>query len=427
MLWFIVIVVCSGSVTIASPIKKNVSPGQDPQNDAEELLHAFAPLRKQLQIESGLEFSSQSEWDTTFNELDVLRLIPTIIHKLKENTITPSDQKILKSIYGVLWKIIDDEATRLRSNANDRMNPVLEELLFAQNMEMERRKNRQYSNDIERNTVQRVLNHRSDGGASKSNSVDPMHDAMREMKQKMRKDIAPAKQLLKYAALLIHESVMRKQQMQKNRKTLAKAKNVQRPRRLRIFKKQLVYNVTDEGSKIVIGTSVPSDSTSNSGESDLMPNNPVLDMDISRSQRTRRHVKAKHLSNDNDNDDQIELNLLESIINSLIRVEDDGESNEIYDYNDNDDAEQPWKTISQQHVQIDANDYMDYAFDDSDNDADAEDEHLLRAYHAPLGDYEDGSIAELIRLGAKHRLRAQRDSNYLKRLHVGNYLNDQEY
>lgn len=381
----------------------------------------FAPIRKMLQIESGLKIFEQSSSSAVqFNELDVLQLIPVIIKKLKERSINEPDQKILKTIYGVLWQLIAEEAERADTEA---MNPVLKELLNAQQIQLEKRQNRQYENDVERNTVQRIV--RGDDKI-KPRAPVPAAAAIRLMKLKMRKDISPAQRLLKFSALLIHESVVRKQQQQKEQQQQQQQQQLKSPRKLRIHKKQLSHSMT-----------TASTSTNNkSDRSDEIDDTVILDINLNRVNKPeRRHRRQIQENNDDDDEDtnEIEMNLLRS----MIGPEDDGEddeydSNAISAENDlptrtlNDKAKTAYtsaKSINQE--------YMDYAFDVSDTDASAEEEQLLRAYYAPrtlsssFDDDDYGSFSELMQLAAKHHLRAQRDNNYLKRLHVDDYLNDE--
>lgn len=372
-----------------------------------------------LQIESGLKiFEKSSSSAVQFNELDVLQLIPVIIKKLNERSINEPDQKILKTIYGVLWQLIAEEAERADTEA---MNPVLKELLNAQQIQLEKRQNRQYGNDVERNTVQRIV--RGDDKI-KPRAPVPAAAAIRLMKLKMRKDISPAQRLLKFSALLIHESVVRKQQQQKEQQQQQRQQQLKSPRKLRIHKKQLSHSMT---------TTSPS-TTNKSDRSDDDDDTVVLDINLNRvnkpARRYRRHTQENNEYNDTN---EIEMNLLRS----MIGPEDDGEDNE-YDSNAiSAENDLPTKTLDDKAKSVYTTakstnqEYMDYAFDVSDTDTSAEEEQLLRAYYAPrtlsssFDDYEYGSFSELMQLAAKHHQRAQRDNNYLKRLHVDDYLNDE--
>lgn len=386
-------------------------------------------MKKTLQADSGLNIFVQSKMESVFNEPDVLHLIPTIIRKLKENALGDADQQLLKKIYGVLWQLITDEAAR---TSTDSVNPVLKELLRALELHLKRRQNRQYDNDLEHNTVQRIVRHRVQ--QQKLTNKNPMQMEKRLLKMKMREDVAPAQRLLKFAALLIHESIVHRQQKQL-------AKNVpmttsKTPKRLRIHKKQLSYNAADGATQSIKSIMHRSDAANNNNhDDDHDVEEPILDMNLGSinvhaDRRVRRHVKYD-VENDAEEDDiddnEIEMNLLRS----LIGPEDDGESDETSDdetYNEKSKSRHESITVAQTKKQ----DYTDYAFDESDNDTDGEEELLLRAYYAPrtlsssFDEDEYGSFTELMQLAAKHHMRAQRDSGYLKRLHVDDYLNDEE-
>lgn len=368
-------------------------------------------------MESGLQIFEQSSSNAVhFNELDVLQLIPVIIKKLKVHSINEEDQTLLKTIYGVLWQLITEEAERTDSES---MNPVLKELLNAQQIQLQKRENRQYENDVEHNTVQRVAREK----IQKRKPV-PAAAAMRLMKLKMRRDVSPAQRLLKFSALLIHESVVRKQQQQQEQRE----QQLKSPRKLRIHKKQLSHNMAT--------VAMPTINKADRSDDDTV----VLDIHLNRVNKpTRRFRRDTGVDGDNDDEDEEDRNEIEmNLLRSMIGPEDDGEDDE--DDLDAVSGEQNVATRTYNvkeksayaSAQSDGNkEYMDYAFDVSDNDVSGEEEQLLRSFYAPrtlsssFDDYEYGSFSELMQLAAKHHSRAQRDSNYLKRLHVDDYLNDE--
>lgn len=416
------LICCMCALVAASPLKKADTKDSDIRKTYEALVRKFAPLKKSLEIDSGLLFIDQSNTGPTFNELDVLELIPTIVRKLKQNAFDESKKAILKAIYGVLWQLIAEEAHR---PASDPINPVLKELLYAQEIQLHRRQGRHYDNDIENNSVNRVVRQRVQ--PQFMFKKNPMLITMRLMKMKMREDLAPAQRLLKFAALLIHESMAHKQQLHKN-KLAAKLRTT---KRMRITKKQLAYNVADmdaDDSVEAIMTVQPAVDVDEVEE-------PMLDMNLGSinvhsGRRMRRHIKYDadvvddtddKKTHSDEKDNNVEMNLLRSMIGK----EDDGESAE--EYVDESETETKKREATKS-----TGDYADYAFDVSDHDSEAEEEQLLRSYYAPrtmsaaFDDYDYGSVSELMQLGAKHNLRAQRDSNYFKHLRVDDYLNNDD-
>lgn len=351
----------------------------------------FSPLKRQLQIDGGIPSSDQLISTQNFNELEVLQLIPVIIKQLKENAMAASDQQILTVIFGDLWQLIDEEATRPR---NEPINPVLKALLHAQELHWNRRQMRQsqFHNDFEHNTVDKIVRK----GHFKRTDKIPKSLA----KVKTLDHIAPSQRLLKVAALLIHKTIMRKQnQVQKKNTGVEEPNSI---RKLRIHKKQLANG--DFGKDV----------------------EPVLEVQletVAASQGSRRSRQKRHIQYAEDEDDsinEVEMNALRSLI--MPEDADDSEEGYFEDY-DNNDGGKPTYAATQKVNQ----EYMDYAFDVSDTDTNNEEEQMLRAYYAPrtlspsFDDSDYGSISELMQLAAKHHFRAQRDSGYLKRLHFDDY------
>lgn len=100
--------------------------------------------------EPTVEFFEPSEENPmNFNDLEVLQLIPVIVEQLKQGSITDQEEDVLKSIFGDLWSVIVDEASRA---TDDPVHPLLDILLQSNEVKHNKR-DISYSNDIEKNTI----------------------------------------------------------------------------------------------------------------------------------------------------------------------------------------------------------------------------------------------------------------------------------
>lgn len=348
----------------------------NPRPTFDKQLRDFAPLKKRLQEESGQPIIGP--FRTEFNEMEVIQLVPVIINHLKANQFSETDRAILQKIFGCLFQLMTEESVR---GHDEPINPVLHELLLA----LRHRSSQSDDNDVEHNTVKRI----SDRKSMKKN---PLFFAENAIKKHNRDTMSPPQRMLKFAALLIHESIRLRRQLVRPAKTSLNADRIKR--KSRIHKKQLSPDAGSNG--------VPVGNTGSTDTND----DPTLTMDFSKlNHEARRRLRrsSDDQSSDKDASDEVEMNLLRAMIPS----------------EDDDDGVDDVKTsdITEDFpVQPPHADYMDYAFDMGDTESMNEDDQLLRSFYNPY-DYDYASFSELMQLAAKHHSRAQRDEGYLKRMH----------
>lgn len=94
-------------------------------------------------------FEPSEETSSNFNDLEVLQLIPVIVDQLKQGSVSPQEEDVLKSIFGDLWLVIVDEAAR---SSDDSVHPLLDILLQSNEVKQNKR-NIEYENDVDQNTV----------------------------------------------------------------------------------------------------------------------------------------------------------------------------------------------------------------------------------------------------------------------------------
>lgn len=320
-------------------------------------------------------------------ELEILQTIPTIIKKLRANEIHGTDRKFLKHMFGDLWELIEDESKRAKAES---VNPILDALLG------ELRSIRQITkqtNDIKGNTVETMIQQFH----FKANDQIPIRLG------KLQQQALPLPQrLLRVAALLIHDSFAKK---------LADTTETDNHDQRKVQRRKRIH-------KRHVGDG-------------------QLDVDVEQLETSeqsaieRRKRNADYDMYMDDMADEVQMNLLRTMINQSGKKEDDyNYDGEEYDYMESKQEKQQVRSTGQPEA-VQRNDYQDYAFDTTNTDPDDEDDLLLRAYYGRSsvnGDYEYESIADLLHLAAKHNLRAQRDSGYLKRLQFKDYLDsDLEY
>lgn len=324
---------------------------------------------------------------SNFYELQILQTIPVIINKLKDKEIGAADKKFLKHIFGDLWQLMEDESNRPRT---EHINPILGALLHELHLLRQRSKQ---TNDIEGNTIEKTIQQLH----FKANDQIPIRLSKLQVKQ-----VLPLSQrLLRVAAILIHEAFAKRKSGKKLSESDGsgdfEAKRTHR--RKRIHKRRLSADDSDSRMK--------SDD----------------------AKRRRRSVDLA--AGIDDVDDEVQMNVLRAMINQNEKTNEEYNYDDAeYDYTESGKEKNYVRSVVQPET-VERNDYQDYAFDTTNTDPDDEDELLLRRFYGRSSvndDYEYESISDLMNLAAKHNLRAQRDSGYLKRLHFNDYFdNDFEY
>lgn len=74
--------------------------------------------------------ASPAEDTSSFNEVEVLKLIPVIIEQKRKGNVSPEEEETLKDIFGDLWIVIEEEVNRAD---DEEMNPILKALLQSDN------------------------------------------------------------------------------------------------------------------------------------------------------------------------------------------------------------------------------------------------------------------------------------------------------
>lgn len=71
----------------------------------------------------------------SFNEMEVLELVPVIIEQKRRGNVSPDEELTLKEIFGDLWIVIEEEANR---SEIEEMNPILKALLQSHDLRLKR-------------------------------------------------------------------------------------------------------------------------------------------------------------------------------------------------------------------------------------------------------------------------------------------------
>lgn len=270
----------------------------------------------------------------------------------------------MAKVYGPIWQLIVDEADRRRNRRDKKaerteMDSVLRSILRAQQV-------RRYGD-------QHALNRRSSGlvGNNKDNR-EPFASHLAVNWDERNLNVEPAQRILKMAAVLIQEQLQEKQdqrmtkQPRKVSKRLAKAlrEAVKLQRRL---KAEAAAMATVQPALV--------------------------------QRRKRRSIGALEADL---NDGQI------SMLRSL--MSDDAE--EDYDYENYLEEEDQEVDEPQRQATDDNSDYDGYAFDMTHALVEDDDALLRRMYGAPRrSQRNEGSILELFKIAAQHRMRSERHSS----------------
>lgn len=290
----------------------------------------------------------------------MVQLIPVIIRQLQRGRVPDTVQATLRKVFGNLWKLIVDEALRRRQKnaAKDMksafmtpMNPVLRSIIRSQ------REYRPVTNDIYHNTVAQLQRNANAAIAFKLNG---QYKRPAELSQR----------ILKVAAMLIQQSLQQGNAVQQEYTSTDDIKELQEVEPFGAF----------------LHLEFPENIDNAKTRHKRVKRNVLNDLsDFNEDQRVALQALIGDDDNENYDDDDAEIG------NSFGVSGDDGDA------------------VSRQ-----ANaDYTDYAFDVTAVGDDG-DQMLRQMYGAP--DYNDygGSISELFNLAARHSLRKQRNSDYLK-------------
>ncbi|XP_063708805.1 putative leucine-rich repeat-containing protein DDB_G0290503 [Culicoides brevitarsis] len=254
--------------------------GENIFQDVENLKHLkslMTPARDRLDDKSvtgpPVDFYEPSvaaadENSNSFNDLEVLQLIPVIIEQLKQGSVTPQEEGVLKSIFGDLWSIIVDEASR---SEDVPIHPLLDILLKSNEVKHNKR-DVSYENDVAQNTV--------------------------DLKER---NMSPSDQLLHRTWSIVSRSML-----QKNEKKVEKAQRKIKQRKERKMRK--MRNRRKQFSRV--------------SSTDLLePTNEVFAPAANFAPRhkriSRRHKRSFHITRSDD------LSRMKALVNYLNAHEDD--------------------------------------------------------------------------------------------------------
>lgn len=304
-----------------------------------------------------------------FDEVEALRLIPMIITQEELHQIGETDRMALAKVYGSIWPLIVDEAERRRTRRSERteMDSVLRSILKAQQV-------RKYG---DKHAVNRRSSSSSSAGAW-AMGVEPFSSQLAANWDEMNVHVEPSQRILKMAAVLIQEQKAERQRANKRPRQVSK-KLIKAMREAAKVQRRMRAEIA------AMATRQP----------------------VAMAPRTKRSLSGDDGSLEEDlNDGQI------SMLRSLMG--DDGED-DYDDYSDNylEELEEQ-QQVDEPHRQTadPTEDYDDYAFDMTHALVEDDDALLRRMYGTPRRSHKnDGSILELFKLAAKHRRRAERNSD----------------
>lgn len=235
---------------------------------------------------------------------------------------------------------------------NEPMNPVLQSLLSAQKYRVHR-----FTNDIHKNTMDTIM---------EKYDIDDNDKIAMKLAMHINRKLSPSQRILTAAALLIHENGRKSQDNRLEPTNNEKTKRVGQSPPTR----------DDHSEKALLSLEL---------------------LQANGSKRSKRSTVFDSLS-----DEQMK------VLQELIDNDDKEYSDEYYD--------QLADLNSKRTDDIDTVTYQDYAFDVTAMEADDDDEFLRSMYgNRQSNDYSEyGTISELLQLAAKHNLRKQRNSDYLK-------------
>lgn len=263
---------------------------------------------------------------------------------------------MLRHVFGSLFQLIVEETHR---RPNEQMNPVLKSLYSAQKYRSHR-----YDNDIHKNTMDTIM---------QKYDINDNDKLAMKLAMRINRKLSPSQRILTAAALLIHENSVKSKSMDDNR-------NVDE----NLHKKRV--NSVENSENALLSLELLKDNNSN---------------------ESKRQKRSAIVDIVNDDDEQMKR------LQNLIDNDEKEYSDEFYDQliestnsNNNNGGDYGDST------------YQDYAFDVTATQNDDDDELLRNMYgnrKSSSNDYDEyGTISELLQLAAKHSLRKQRNSDYLK-------------
>lgn len=283
---------------------------------------------------------------------------------MKLNRITKHEYQLLRHVFGSLFQLIVEETHR---RPNEQMNPVLKSLFSAQKYRSHR-----FDNDIHRNTMDTIM---------QKYDINDNDKLAMKLAMRINRKLSPSQRILTAAALLIHENSM------KNSKSLTLATGSSDGEEMR-----KVQNVIrpENSEKALLSLELLK-----VNESKRQKRNAIVDIvdDGDDSEQMKR------LQNLIDNDDK---EYSDEFYDQLIETQNSNNQNN----NDNDGGNSDYGDST----------YQDYAFDITATQNNDDDDLLRKMYgKSSNNDYDEyGTISELLQLAAKHSLRKQRNSDYLK-------------
>lgn len=221
------------------------------QHKFDKLLHSIGAYKRKLQ-EQGLinsideqmygSASDDDERDSndvdslsampSFSEMEMLELMPVIIGELRSHRIEPSERSMLHRVYGNLWPLMEAEAERRNrrrtATASDKRrpaaDPVLKELLRAQ-----RDRDWVQPEHVFRRAAASAA---GNANAHSSAALDGVAVDEQTMAAKLARlwtdqngNVEPSQRILKLAAIMIHEHMMRREHHRAQRRSLRRRTN----------------------------------------------------------------------------------------------------------------------------------------------------------------------------------------------------------
>lgn len=350
-----------------------------------DLLHGIGAYKRKLQEQGLINSIDDQIYDAEpapadqyqhFNELEMLQLIPVIIGELQARRIDDADQQMLHSVFGSLWQLMVDEAERRQrrraarsmdgssSREDERqqppIDPVLKSILRAQR-------------DHEVMQEQAYIRNSLVRGSSGSIDEHGMSAKLAKLWNEQNGNVEPSQRILKLAAVLIHEQMMRRQSREQ-RKSLRRHANAVAARAAAAAAAASSSEETDDEEETAAVLRVRMASGAR--------HKRALDvMDVQGNDADYNYVDDSETMPDGDVMDMFE------------DVAEHGDS-ENGGMSDGDDAKLDPTLLALR----------------------SDDEQLLRQMHGSAAQHDryDGSVTELFNLAARHRMRKQRNREYLR-------------
>ncbi|XP_055592849.1 uncharacterized protein B0303.4-like [Uranotaenia lowii] len=353
---------------------------------------------------------SASSNGLSFDELEVIRLIPVTIKQLRQGLLSSEERLALEKIFGNLWEMISDDANRRKFEPR---NSLLETLLGSQEVRLGKQDIRkQLSNDLDGNSIQKVFK------PEDTRSIQVTDDTT----------VEPSQRIIRMVAAIIRKRYRESLQPHKRTSSSHRAKrsshiNLQNvkvtihvPRAKRsIFPAISMHGLTAEEKRRV----------EEANEAAIMAavmaqigNGLDEDEDEEDDDDDNENAVGNDAEDDEDyyedDDDDEEQDYPAQLVKNLQSTKQKAENS--IDGQDEDGSPEAAKNVhdvlNQAAKQMMS---MDYAYDESGWN----DDYFLNDYKPRFkpGQFENPSINELIMLAAKHQSIARSNEQRLKKHH----------